>query len=331
MSKLTECLIEKKTDYIPIWFMRQAGRHLSEFRLIRKKNPDFIRLCLNSSLSSEISLQPLERYDLDAAIIFSDILMIPYAIGQTIEFVDGQGPILSEFKESVFFKRKINCISDKLNPVYDAISKTKNKLPKNKTLICFVGAPWTLVYYMKNFKKNPSNFNNVEMIKKIIDKLVIFICEHINNQKKAGAEVVQIFDSWAGIIDDNRMEDFCYKPNKIIIDYCKKIKIPCICFPKGIGEKYKDFNNYVKPDGLSIDYEINVDWALKNLSKVCLQGGLDPKLLIKGDKKRIHYEIDKYLKTFKNTPYIFNLGHGILPNTKPEVLEDVIRYVRNYE
>ena len=331
MSKLIKCLIDKKTDCIPIWFMRQAGRHLPEFRKIRKHNTNFIKLCLNSDLSSEITLQPLKRYDIDAAIIFSDILMIPFAAGQKVNFKEGVGPILSDFKEDIFLKKKLDCIPNSLKPVYDAIKKTRKKLDKQKALICFVGAPWTLIYYMKNFKKEPENFNNKENIKKILNKLVIFICEHINNQKKAGAEVVQIFDSWAGVIDGDKMEEYCFKPNKIIKDYCKKINIPCICFPKGIGKKYKEFNEYVNPDGLSIDYNIDPEWAAKSLTNVCLQGGLNPELLISENKKVINYEIDKYIKTFKNIPYIFNLGHGILPDTKTKIIEDVIKQIRKYE
>ena len=335
MIKLNNLLINKDKSCTPIWFMRQAGRYLPEFRNIRKNNKDFIKLCLNSKLSSEITLQPIRRYDLDAAIIFSDILMIPFALGQSVEFKKNFGPILSSFEINKFKKQNIKDFSRKLSPVYKAISKTRNKLEKSKSLICFVGAPWTLIVYMFALKKNGNKINFNKMLDKNLDiefvlkKLIKYSIIHIDNQIKAGADTVQIFDSWAGLIPNNYLKKFCYKPNQEIVKHCKKKEIPVICFPKGINKNYVKFNNLVRPDGLSLDYKVNPTWAKNNLKNVCLQGGLDPKFLLKKDSHLIPAVI-KYLKIFENFPYIFNLGHGVLPKTSPKTIKKVVNLVKSY-
>ncbi len=336
MKKITNCLINKDTSCFPIWFMRQAGRYLPEFREIRSKNPDFIKLCLNSDLSSEITLQPIKRFDLDAAIIFSDILMVPYGLGQEVKFVKGKGPKLSEFNLKNLTKNNRNDFTKKLNPVYEAIKKTRKNLSKEKSLISFIGAPWTLIVYMMGLRQDKKNIN-LDKIKNnsfdkdlILDKLNEYLCIHIENQFEAGADVVQIFDSWAGLIPEGELSSYCYKPNLKIVEFCKKIGLPVICFPKGINKKYKEFLDIVKPDGLNIDYDVDPVWAKENLTNVCLQGGMDPKILFE-DEKKIFFEVDKYLDTFNNSSYIFNLGHGLLPETNPEILAKVIKRVSSYK
>ena len=334
MSKLTNCLLNKDTSCTPIWFMRQAGRYLPEFREIRYKNKNFIKLCLNSDLSSEITLQPLKRFDLDAAIIFSDILMIPYGLGQDVKFVKDKGPILSQFALDVFLKNSKKNLTNKLNPVYDAIKKTRKKLNKTKSLISFVGSPWTLAVYILGIKRNKNEIDLDKLKKKepelkiIINKLNEYLCVHIENQVNAGADIVQIFDSWAGLIPNENLYDYCFEPNKRIVEFCKKIKVPVICFPKGIDKNYLQFAQIVNPDCLSLDYEIDPNWAEKNLKGYCLQGGMDPKILFKNENE-IFTEIDRYLKIFKDSPYIFNLGHGLLPETNPDILKKVIDRVVN--
>jgi len=334
MSKLTNCLLNKDTSCTPIWFMRQAGRYLPEFREIRYKNKNFIKLCLNSDLSSEITLQPLKRFDLDAAIIFSDILMIPYGLGQDVKFVKDKGPILSQFALDVFLKNSKKNLTNKLNPVYDAIKKTRKKLDKTKSLISFVGSPWTLAVYILGIKRNKNEIDLDKLKKKepelkiIINKLNEYLCVHIENQVNAGADIVQIFDSWAGLIPNENLYDYCFEPNKRIVEFCKKIKVPVICFPKGIDKNYLQFAQIVNPDCLSLDYEIDPNWAEKNLKGYCLQGGMDPKILFKNENE-IFTEIDRYLKIFKDSPYIFNLGHGLLPETNPDILKKVIDRVVN--
>jgi uroporphyrinogen decarboxylase len=332
MTKLTNCILNKDSSCVPIWFMRQAGRYLPEFKKIRSANTDFIKLCLNSNLSSEITLQPLKRFNLSAAIIFSDILMIPFGLGQEVKFVKDKGPILSKFNLDYFLKNNINEFITKLNPVYEAIQQTRRNLPKEKSLISFIGAPWTLAVYMFGLKKNKNEIDLDELkklesdFKIVFNKLNDYLCAHIELQIDAGADTIQIFDSWAGLIPHEKLFDYCYEPNKKIVDFCKKKNIPVICFPKGIKKNYLNFANIVKPDCLSLDYEIDPVWAKDNLSSFCLQGGMDPKILFK-DEVEIFKEIDRYLNIFKDHPYIFNLGHGLLPETNPEVLLRVVERV----
>ena len=334
MSNLKN-ILQNKNSCKSVWFMRQAGRYLPEFRKIRSKNPDFIKLCLNSELSSEITLQPLKRFDLDSAIIFSDILIVPYVLGQKINFTKSNGPKLSKFDLNIFNKNNKNDFLRKLEPVYKAIKITKKKLNKKKSLISFVGAPWTLLIYMFNLKKNNkeidiNKFNNETYeLDQILEMLIEYLCIHIKNQIDAGADVIQIFDSWAGLLPKNKIEEYCFSPNAKLVKFCKKENIPNICFPKGIKDNYENFNNIVKPDGINIDYEIDPLWAKENLKNVVLQGGLDPRILLKSEAEMFE-GATKYIKTFKDTPYIFNLGHGLLPETDPDKVEKLIKFYRNF-
>ena len=335
MSNLKEILKNKKICK-SIWFMRQAGRYLPEFREIRSQNKNFIDLCLNSKLSSEITLQPIKRFDLDSAIIFSDILMVPYALNQKIEFKKDQGPVLEDFNFKKFLNNDNISFTHKLHPVYKAIQKTREKLDKEKSLIGFVGAPWTLLVYMLGIKENKKEIDYKKVktkefeINLIFEKLNDYLCNHIENQVNAGVDVIQIFDSWAGLIPPENLSNYCYIPNLKIVNFCKRKKIPVICFPKGLNKNYKEFNNIVKPDGISLDYDIDPTWAKQNLTNVVLQGGLDPKLLLSSDNK-ILSSAKKYLDTFKGLPYVFNLGHGLLPETDPDKVSKLIKFYREHE
>jgi uroporphyrinogen decarboxylase len=334
MSELKEILKNKKICK-SIWFMRQAGRYLPEFRKIRLQNQNFIELCLNSELSSEITLQPIKRFNLDSAIIFSDILMVPYALGQKVEFVKNMGPKLDEFNFKLLTEKNVKSFTQKLQPVYDAIRKTRDKLNKEKSLIAFVGAPWTLLIYMLNLKldKNKIDYQKIKSkrdeLSLILNKLNEYLSIHIENQINAGADVVQIFDSWAGLIKPEDFVDYCIKPNSYLVNFCKKKNIPVICFPRGIGKNYKKFNDIVKPDGLNIDYDVDPEWAKANLKNVVIQGGLDPKILLKSEEDIIG-GAEKYLNTFQDLPYVFNLGHGLLPSTDPDKVKKLIKFYRNY-
>ena len=336
MSTIKNILVNKNKSCKSIWFMRQAGRYLPEFRKIRSQNKNFINLCLNSDLSSEITLQPIKRYNLDSAIIFSDILLVPYALGQEINFTKNQGPILSNFDLKKFLQNNVINFTKKLNPVYQAIKKTREKLDKEKSLISFIGAPWTLLVYMFGLKDNKNKINFLKIkdkeseVNTILDKLHGYLCSHIENQISHGADVVQIFDSWAGLIPKKDLVKFCYKPNLEIVKFCKDKKIPVICFPKGIKENYLEFKNVVNPDGLSLDYDIDPMWAKKNLTHIAIQGGMNPRILLKSDTE-IYKEATKYLDAFKDVPYIFNLGHGLVPETNPDKLRRLIQFVREYK
>ncbi len=328
MSKLLNCLIHKDNSCVPVWFMRQAGRYLPEFRKLRSQNQNFLKLCFNSDLATEITLHPMKRFNLDAAIIFSDILVIPYALGQQIEFRDKGGPWNSNFNINKFLETTEEEFLKTLNPVYKAIRKTRNTLKKDKSLIAFIGAPWTIIIYLYNLKKQQGydkkiTLNNKEEIKLVLKKLDEFLKLHIIKQKEAGAEIIQIFDSWAGLIKEENLNEYCLIPNKSLVNFCRINKIPSICFPKGLKNNYKKFIEEVKPDAISIDQEIDPVWAKNNLNGVCIQGGMDPNLLLKSEKVALE-ETERYIDIFKNDPYIFNLGHGILPKTNPNVIKTIV-------
>ena len=334
MSNIKNILL-KKVSCKSIWFMRQAGRYLPEFRTIRSKNKDFIKLCLDSELSCEITLQPIKRFDLDSAIIFSDILMIPFALGQNVSFNKDHGPELSNFDLKLLLENNEKKFTEKLSPVYKAIENTKKKLNKRKSLISFIGAPWTLLIYMLGLRKGKNELDleklnqNKLLIEQVLEIVINYSCTHIKNQINAGADVVQIFDSWAGLIPGNFIRDYCYIPNLKIIEFCKKEKIPNICFPKGIKNKYDEFNQIVKPDCINIDADIDPVWAKEKLSGTVIQGGMNPNVLLKDDKEMLK-TASKYIQTFKDIPYIFNLGHGLLPETDPAKVEKLVKFYRNF-
>ena len=333
MTPINEVILKKKTTINPIWIMRQAGRYLPEFREIRKKNPDFIKLCLNQKLSSEITLQPLKRFDLDAAIIFSDILMLPYGLNQKVEFKKNFGPILGEINLDEILNINETDFIKKIYPVYKAISLvSNNQLVKNKSVIGFVGAPWTLLVYMLN-KQSPKKkikkdfLDDNSLINKILIILEKFLKLHIKNQVDNGAEIIQIFDSWAGLLDEKNLSKYVFAPTLNLVEYTRKLGVPVICFPRGI-KNYKEFCEIVKPDTICIDYEVDPRKILKDI-KIPVQGGMDPKALLTS-KENLKKETKRYLDIFKDHPYIFNLGHGVLPETNPDMMDYLVNIVKNY-
>ena len=333
MTLIQDTIINKKTTNTPIWLMRQAGRYLPEFREIRKLNPNFVNLCLNENLSSEITLQPLKRFNLDAAIIFSDILMLPYGLNQKVEFEKGFGPKLGEVNIEEMSKLDEVDFVEKIYPVYKAIKKVStNEIVSNKNTIGFVGAPWTLLVYIINQKSPKKNlkedfFKNDFLINRILLILEKFLKIHIKNQIDNGANVIQIFDSWAGLLEEKDLPNYVYSPTLNLVNYVKSLNIPVICFPREI-KNYKEFCDIVKPDAVSIDYNVDPKKILKDI-KIPIQGGLDPKMLL-SDKDTLKKEAIKYLDIFKDHPYIFNLGHGVLPETDPNMFEYLVNTVKDY-
>ena len=333
MTPIEEVIINKKTNINPIWIMRQAGRYLPEFREIRKTNTDFIKLCLNEKLSSEITLQPLKRFDLDAAIIFSDILMLPYGLNQSVEFKKDFGPILGDFNLNESLKLNETDFVEKVYPVYKLINLVKNNdLTKNKNTIGFVGAPWTLLVYMIN-KRSPKLklrddfFKDSSLISKMLKLLEKFLKIHIKNQIENGAQIIQIFDSWASLLNEKDLPNYVYEPTLSLVEYVKSLNIPVICFPRGI-KKYKDFCNIVNPSVICIDYEVD-PIKIRSEIQIPVQGGMDPKVLLT-DKENLKKEVKKYLDIFKDHPYIFNLGHGVLPETDPKMMDYLVKIVKNF-
>ena len=333
MSPIRKVIIDKITTINPIWIMRQAGRYLPEFREIRKVNTDFIKLCLNEKLSSEITLQPLKRFDLDAAIIFSDILMLPYGLNQDVKFKKNFGPMLGNLNLKEISKLDEIDFVKKVYPVYKAINLvSNNKLTNNKSTIGFVGAPWTLLVYMINqqspkLKLKDNFFKDNFLINRLLIILEKFLKIHIKNQIENGAEVIQIFDSWAGLLSDNDLPNFIYIPTLNLVEYVKSLNVPVICFPRGI-KNYKNYCEIVKPDVICIDYDVDPNQIRKEI-KIPVQGGLDPKVLLT-DKDNLKKQVKKYLDIFKDHPYIFNLGHGILPETEPNMMDYLVKMVKDY-
>ena len=276
MKPLHKIIINKDTSFNPIWIMRQAGRYLPEFREIRKKNPNFINLCLNVDLSSEITLQPLRRFDLDAAIIFSDILMLPYGLGQKVEFEKNFGPKLGKLDLNEIAKIDEIDFIEKIHRVYKAIKKVSLETnSNNKNMIGFIGAPWTLLVYMINQqspkKKIKENFFNDEfLINRILLIIEKFLKIHVKNQIDNGADVIQIFDSWAGLLQEKDLPNYVYTPTLNLVNYVKSLKIPVICFPREI-KNYKEFCDIIKPDAISIDYNVDPKKILTDI-KIPIHG-----------------------------------------------------------
>jgi uroporphyrinogen decarboxylase len=333
MSPIKKVIVNKDIKIKPIWIMRQAGRYLPEFREIRKENSDFIKLCLNYQLSTEITLQPLKRFDLDAAIIFSDILMVPYGLDQKVEFKKNFGPSLGDLNLDKTSKLDEIDFVKKIYPVYKAIKQvSESEITKNKSTIGFVGAPWTLLVYMINkqspkLKLKDNFFKDNFLINRILIILEKFLKIHIKNQIDNGAEIIQIFDSWAGLLDEKDLPNYVYIPTLNLVEYVKTLNTPVICFPRGI-KNYKDYCEVVKPDAICIDYEVDPRKILKDI-KIPIQGGMDPKILL-ADKEILKKEAKKYLDIFKDHPYIFNLGHGVLPETDISMMDYLVKTVKNY-
>ena len=334
MSPIQKCIKNKDTKINTIWLMRQAGRYLPEFREIRSRNPDFVKLCLDERLSSEITLQPLKRFNLDAAIIFSDILMLPYGLGQNVKFEKNFGPRLDKLNVDDILKVTENQFTNKLDPVYKLIDiSSRDNLLQEKDLFGFVGAPWTILVYMinqlspkKELKKD--FFDDQILIEKLLTTIVKFLKLHIINQINSGATIIQIFDSWAGLVEEKKLDFLIYKPTLDLVNFVKSLNVPVICFPREIKD-YKKFVNNVKPDVVNIDYSVDPKEIVKNI-EIPVQGGLDPKVLLT-DKDNVKKNAIKYMEIFRDHPYIFNLGHGVLPETNPDMVKYLVNTVKDFK
>ena len=343
MKKLLETLNGKKFTSPPIWFMRQAGRYLPEYRAIRSKVDNFLELCYNPKLASEITLQPIKRFSFDGAIIFSDILVIPDAFGIDVKFVKGEGPKLSRtLDENDLLNLKTDNVIKHLQPVFENINLVKNALDSKTTLIGFSGSPWTIATYMVEggSSKKFENIRNIaieneQFFQKLIDILVEAISIYLIEQIKQGVEVVKIFDSWAGVLPEFEFEKWVIKPHQKIVENIKKEypNIPIIIFPKNAGTLYEKFVKEVDCTAIALDQNISKDWAQEILQKrqqKIIQGNLD-NVLLSLDLERSKVETLNILDKFNNSPFIFNLGHGILPSTPIKNVEAVLETIRNYK
>ena len=324
----------------PIWVMRQAGRYLPEYRKLRAKAGNFLSLCYNSELAAEVTLQPIERFKLDAAIIFADILLIPQALGSELSFLEGDGPRLSRIsnKNDILKLKPANSIHEHLAPIYNTVSLVAEQLSPKVALIGFAGAPWTVATYMiagkgtkdqgpahKFLKEDKDSF---EMLINLLTEATIF---YLSKQIDAGAEVIKIFDSWAGSLKGEDFVNYAIIPIKKIITALNKLHpdVPIIAFPREAGLKYIDFANETGANCIAIDHSVDPEWAAKNLQiDSCIQGNLNPKHMVTGGKALLE-ETTKILDCFSNGPHIFNLGHGITPDGKPENLQLMIDKIRS--
>ena len=259
--------------------------------------------------------------------------MLPYALNQRVEFKKGFGPLLGDLNLDKVLNINESQFTQKIKPVYNAINLVnKNQLTINKNTIGFVGAPWTLLVYMIN-KRSPklklmdNFFDNKILIEQILNILDKFIKLHIKNQIDNGAEIIQIFDSWAGLLKNHQLQNYVYNPTLSLVKYVKSLNIPVICFPRGIKD-YKNYCKIIKPDVISIDYDTD-PLQISTEIEIPIQGGMDPKVLLT-DKVNLKKEATKYLDTFKDHPYIFNLGHGILPETNPDMMDYLVKTVKDY-
>ena len=332
MRPITEIIRNRKTDNTPVWLMRQAGRYLPEFREIRSKNQNFIELCLNENLVPEITLQPLKRFKLDAAIIFSDILMLPYGLGQSVRFKKDFGPLLGNVDDIDLQNISYESFTKKINSVYKSMNKLSNILKdKKKNLIGFVGAPWTIMVYMLNQqspkKELSKSLTNKKSKNDLINIIVKYLKIHIKEQINSGANLIQIFDSWAGLAESFDIKKYIYESTAELVEFTKSLNVPVICFPREIND-YKQYVDEVSPDAINIDYNVDIKLILRSL-KVPIQGGLDPKYLL-GGKENLKKETLKLLDNFKDHPYIFNLGHGVLPQTDPNMVEYLVNIVKEF-
>ena len=320
----------------PIWLMRQAGRYLPEYREVRKKIGNFLDLCYTPELAVEVTLQPIRRFSFDAAIIFSDILVVPDALGQGVAFREGEGPVLEKLNDEADLK-KLVWQERKLDPVYKAIEKTRRDLSDETALIGFAGAPWTLAAYMIEGRgggkferakrwadEAPDSFSELMAI------LVESVSHHLVRQIESGADAIQIFDSWAGLLSPSQFERWCLAPTQAIVKKIRKAfpEVPLLGFPRGVDRQYEIYAETCGLDGVSIDTDVSPKWAAEKLQpKVCVQGNLNPKTLIEGGRN-MALEVDAILESLGGGPFIFNLGHGVDLKTPPEHVAELVERVR---
>jgi len=324
----------------PIWMMRQAGRYLPEYRATRAQAGDFLSLCYNSELAAEVTLQPIRRYGFDAAIMFADILLIPQALGADLWFVTGEGPRLSTVTSAADFDqlRPADETDATLNPIYETLRILSRALPAETTLIGFAGAPWTVATYMIAGRGTPDQgpahklmTENPDVFERLIDLLTEATIDYLSKQIDAGAEVVKLFDSWAGSLKGDDFERFSLAPIRRIITALKARhpNTPVIAFPREAGEKYLGFAKATGADCLALDNSVDPQWAAAHLQPDgCVQGNLKSSHMVSGGPALVE-DTKRIVAAFRNGPHIFNLGHGITPQADPDNVQRMIDAVRD--
>lgn len=336
---LLRALAGEKLDTPPVWMMRQAGRYLPEYRATRAQAGDFLSLCYNPDLAAEVTLQPIRRYGFDAAILFADILLIPQALGADLWFVTGEGPRLSTITDQAGFDalKGVDDIHETLSPIYETVKILSRELPQDTTLIGFAGAPWTVATYMIAGRGTPDQgpahalkAENRPVFEALLDRITAATIEYLAAQIDAGAEVVKIFDSWAGSLKGDDFTKYALEPAKQIIAALKSRypHIPVIAFPREAGDGYIGFAKATGADCVAIDNSVAADWAAVNVQiDGCVQGNLAPHHMVTGGQDLID-ETRRIVAAFKNGPHIFNLGHGITPDADPENVHVMLEAIR---
>ena len=328
-----------KSPKTPIWMMRQAGRYLKEYRKIREKQKDFISFCLNPDQASAATLQPIARYRFDAAIIFSDILMVPWALNRNVRFKAGIGPLLDKMElPDDIDARCLDSLSQKLMPVGQALTLTRAALPPETTLIGFAGAPWTLITYMaeggtsRDFHTARQwAWQNAKALDGLLEILINATISFLSLQSQSGAQALMLFDSWASVVPASQRNWLITDPTRAIVEGVRKngYNQPIIGFPKGIGEGLIHYAAESNVDAIGLDHGVDPLWAGKNLpAQMPVQGNLDPLSLLNAGTEMFR-DIDHILDAFHNRPHIFNLGHGITPPTPVENVQKMIDHIRN--
>lgn len=323
----------------PVWLMRQAGRYLPEYREVRKTAKNFLSFCYSSDLAVEVTLQPIRRYDFDASIMFSDILVVPDALGQDVAFKEGEGPVLDPIRSVEALRGlKVDGVLDHLSPVFEVIRKLRQELPSDKTLIGFAGAPWTVAIYMIEGRggtegetarrwayQEPETFS--EVINLLVEATSRYLIEQVNN----GAEVLQLFDSWSGLLAEQPFRRWVIEPTRQIVNAVRAEHpdIPVIGFPRGSGLMVPEFVRETGVTGVSLDANVPLDWARENIQPLAtLQGNLDNQLLVSGGPA-MDEAVLRITNTLGGGPFVFNLGHGIVPATPPENVARLMELIRN--
>ena len=340
-GKFLETLAGRRFATPPVWLMRQAGRYLPEYRAVRATTRSFLEVCYTPDKAVEVTLQPIRRFGFDAAIIFSDILVVPDALGQKVWFEEGEGPKLEALTDPVQFAQLSRArLADHLAPVYEAIRQTRAALPRETALLGFAGAPFTLACYMiegsgsRDFAKVKKwAYGHPESFGLLIDLLVESVVDHLSNQVEAGANGVQLFDSWAGVLPEEQLFRWSLDP---LVRIARGVRerhpdLPILAFPRAVGPAALMYRRPDSFSALSIDTGIGAHWAAKELQPhICVQGNLDPIMLVAGGAA-LEREAKRILDKLGHGSFIFNLGHGVVPQTPPEHVAQLVEIVRTWK
>lgn len=326
---LQRTIIDKEPNLYPIWLMRQAGRYMPEYMAIKNASKGFLDMALTPSKAKQITLQPIQAFDMDAAIIFSDILIIPYALGQGLDY--NPAPVLGPFDPKLF-DTDMQTFLNKCEPVYEAIRQTRNELDASKSLIGFVGAPWTLYRYMTGNNK-PSTMDPFAS-RDHIQHLVRYCVEHLAGQIEAGCDTVQVFDSWAGDLEEDFIIDYCFDPTAQIVSEIKTRypDVGVIAFPRLIGREIKNFTAWCDPfvDCVSLSGDVPIKYLYKHLGTVALQGGIAPEVLLEFDKETIMRKVLPLLRQMQDMAYVVNLAHGVIKETPVESVSFLVEVIKRF-